>query len=210
MSEFLTLADGTRVAFDRVGDGPAIVLIGGAFQYRGIDPWSVGFAEALAGQGFTVLNYDRLGRGESLAEGDLTLERELEAVAALVDHAGGRAVLWGSSSGGEIALAAAARDVPVEALVLWEVPLGQEGGGQEGGGQEGGAQEGGGENAAFAAEIRRLIAAGDDDATVTYFMKDMPPEWLEGSRRSPVRDCNNGHPGPRAVDEATSCRANEV
>ena len=68
MTEFVTSADGTRIAFDREGAGPPVILIGGAMQFRGFDPATAEMAHLLAGHGFTVVNYDRRGRGESPAE----------------------------------------------------------------------------------------------------------------------------------------------
>jgi pimeloyl-ACP methyl ester carboxylesterase len=171
MTEFVTAADGSRIAFDRSGFGPAVILIGGAFQHRAIDPWTIAFADKLSSVGFTVYNYDRRGRGESPAEPPVTLADELIAVQALIAEAGGEAALWGSSSGGAIALASAAGGIGVSKLVLWEVPLGAE------------LDTDGAE---FLAGLREKLAAGDAEATVSYFMKDMPPEWLEGSKQSPV------------------------
>jgi len=57
----VTSKDGTRIAFDRVGGGPAVILVAGATADRG---WNEPLAEVLAAD-FTVLNYDRCGRGES-------------------------------------------------------------------------------------------------------------------------------------------------
>jgi pimeloyl-ACP methyl ester carboxylesterase len=171
MTEFVTAADGSRIAYDRTGFGPAVILIGGAFQHRAIDPWTVRLADKLGSIGFTVYNYDRRGRGESEAEPPVTLADELIGLQALISEAGGEAALWGSSSGGAIALAAAAGGLSITNLVLWEVPLGA---------------ELGTDGAEFLSALREKIAAGDGDATVSYFMKDMPPEWLEGSRKSPV------------------------
>jgi pimeloyl-ACP methyl ester carboxylesterase len=56
--------DGTAIALDRYGDGAAIVLVGGAFQYRAFDPPTVELAKLLASE-FAVFHYDRRGRGNS-------------------------------------------------------------------------------------------------------------------------------------------------
>ncbi len=167
MSQYATSADGTRIAFDRLGDGPPVVLVAAAVQFRAFDPATVTLASALADQGFTVINYDRRGRGESPAT-SFGLDRDLDDLRALIDLVGGSAALFGSSSGAAIALAAAAAGLPVTKLALWEVPLSRAGG------------------AEFLAGLRKRIAAGDGDATQAYFMKDMPPQWLEGARNSPA------------------------
>jgi pimeloyl-ACP methyl ester carboxylesterase len=70
-----------------------------------------------------VINYDRRGRGDSGPAGPASVEREVEDIAALIDVAGGRASLWGYSSGSALALRAAATDLPVEKLVLYETPF---------------------------------------------------------------------------------------
>ena len=170
MTKFVTSADGTRIAYDRDGEGPAVILIGGAVQFRGFDPTTVEMARQLAGADFTVINYDRRGRGESAEAKEFSLAHEIEDIASLLDVAGGKAALYGSSSGGAIALAAAAAGLPVTKLALWEVPLGD---------------ELGADGAAFLAGVRGRIAGGDGERVVEYYMKDMPPEWLEGAKQSP-------------------------
>ncbi|MDJ0333852.1 alpha/beta hydrolase [Salinibacterium sp. G-O1] len=167
MSQYATSADGTRIAFDRLGDGPAVIMVAAAMQFRAFDPATVALSAALADEGFTVINYDRRGRGESPAT-SLGLSRDLDDIRALIDVAGGSAALFGSSSGAAIALAAASAGLPATKLALWEAPLSRAGG------------------AEFLAGLRVRIAAGDGDATQAYFMKDMPPQWLEGAKNSPA------------------------
>lgn len=147
-----------------------MIFIAGAGPFRAIDPWTSATAEAAARQGITTIAYDRLGRGESTVDGRIDLERELVAVAALLEVAGGSAVLCGHSSGCSIALAAAASGLPVDGLVLWEAPLGL---------QNGGARE-------WADEVGRRITAGDLEGALVHYMKDMPAEFLAGARQSPV------------------------
>ena len=170
MTTFATSADGTRLAYDRFGeDGPTVIFVAGAFQYRAFDPVTTELAGQLAARGFTVVDYDRRGRGESVATGPLTLARSIEDIAALIDANGGQAALFGGSSGGAISLAAAAAGLPVTKLALWEVPL---------------DEELGTDGTEFLAGLRKKIAAGDNERVVEYFMQDMPPEWLEASRQS--------------------------
>ncbi|MCK9793168.1 alpha/beta hydrolase [Isoptericola sp. 4D.3] len=102
------------------------------------------------------------------ATGRLDLDRELEAVAAVLDVAGGAAVLCGHSSGCAISLRAAAAGLPVAGLALWEAPL----------------ETSADETAAWAVQIERRIDAGDLEGATEHFMKDMPPEWLAGAKAS--------------------------
>jgi pimeloyl-ACP methyl ester carboxylesterase len=111
--------DGTAIAFDRSGDGPAVILVGGALQYRAFDPRTAELASMLA-PSLTVFNYDRRGRGDSGDTPPYAVERELEDLEALIEDAGGAASLYGSSSGGNLALAAAASGLPVTKLAVWE------------------------------------------------------------------------------------------
>lgn len=170
MSDFVTTTRGDRVAFDKRGSGPALIFIAGAGPYRAIDPGTTATAEAASQLGISTIVYDRLGRGESQVEDRIDLERELAAIAALLDIAGGSGVLCGHSSGCSIALAAAASGLPVDGLVLWEAPLGP---------QDGGARE-------WAAEVDRRIVAGDLEGAQLHYMKDMPAEFLDGVRHSPM------------------------
>ena len=163
MTDFTTTARGDRVAYDLRGDGPAVIFVAGAGPFRAIDPWTTETAELAARAGIRTLVFDRLGRGESPAAGRLDLDRELAAIASLIELVGGSAVLCGHSSGCSISLAAAARGLPVTGLVLWEAPFGP---------QDGPARE-------WAAEVERRIDAGDLEGALAYYMKDMPPEWLE-------------------------------
>ena|SRR5436190_15566577 len=75
--------DGTVIAFDRSGNGPAVILVGGAFQYRAIDPPTVQLAERLASH-FTVFHYDRRGRGDSGDTQPYATEREIEDLGAVM------------------------------------------------------------------------------------------------------------------------------
>lgn len=113
-----TSADGTRIPLQRAGDGVPVVLIGGALD----DGTENGpLAEALA-RSHTVLNYARRGRGDSGDVQPYALEREVEDLAALLDGVGGSAHLVGISSGGALALEAAAAGIAVRRLAVYEVP----------------------------------------------------------------------------------------
>jgi pimeloyl-ACP methyl ester carboxylesterase len=117
----VTSADGTRGAYDRYGDGPAVILVSGAMGYRKFKKFEQ-IATALS-EHCTVINYDRRGRGDSGEAGPVSVQHEVEDIAALIDAVGGRASLWGWSSGGAVALRAAAAGIGVEKLVVYETPF---------------------------------------------------------------------------------------
>ncbi|MFC0042486.1 alpha/beta fold hydrolase [Actinomadura rayongensis] len=119
----VTSADGTLIDYDRHGDGPAVVFIGGATQFRAIDPRTAEAVKRLGDEGFTAVNYDRRGRGASGDTAPWSLDREVEDVAALIEAVGGAATLYSSSSGATVALAAASAGVGVTALALYEPPF---------------------------------------------------------------------------------------
>jgi pimeloyl-ACP methyl ester carboxylesterase len=169
MTSTLTTPRGDRVAYDLYGEGPGIIFIAGAGPFRAGDPLTTETARLAAERGITTLVFDRLGRGESEATGILDLERELETLAALIDVVGGSAVLCGHSSGGSIALAAAARGLPVVGLALWETPIA---------GDPAAARD-------WAAEFVRRLDADELEPALEWYMKDMPPEWLAGAKQSP-------------------------
>jgi pimeloyl-ACP methyl ester carboxylesterase len=111
--------DGTMIAVDRSGQGPALVLITGAFTDRSsTKPLASGLAER-----YTVYEFDRRGRGDSDQGGPYAIEREVEDLAAVIDAAGGSAYGFGHSSGGALALEAAACGVPLRAVVVYEPPF---------------------------------------------------------------------------------------
>ena len=101
----VTSNDGSRIAYDRCGSGPTVILVGGALGYRKFKKMEE-LARLLA-EHCTVINYDRRGRGDSTEVKPFALEREIEDIQALIDAEGGSASLWGWSSGGALALRAA-------------------------------------------------------------------------------------------------------
>lgn len=116
--EHVTSKDGTTIAFDRLGDGPPVVLVSGGSVDRSSN---AGLADQLAGQ-FTVFNYDRRGRGPSGDTQPYAVAREIEDIDAVIAAAGGKAGLYGSSSGAVLALKAVAAGSAVTKLALWEPP----------------------------------------------------------------------------------------
>jgi pimeloyl-ACP methyl ester carboxylesterase len=116
----VTSADGTRIAFDIVGDGPPVILVGGAFQHRAADPRTAEPATLLADR-FTVYHYDRRGRGESTDSQPYDTAREVEDLGALLDRAGSPACVFGMSSGAVLALDAISSGLPVRKVAVYEI-----------------------------------------------------------------------------------------
>jgi pimeloyl-ACP methyl ester carboxylesterase len=115
----VTSKDGTIIAFDQSGRGPVVILVTGALGVR----YDARLAELLSSH-FTVINYDRRGRGESGDTLPYAVQREVEDIEALIDAAGGSASLYGLSSGAVLALEAASK-LPnkVKKLAMYEPPF---------------------------------------------------------------------------------------
>ncbi len=113
--------DGTKIAFERSGEGPPVILVGGAFNTRSFGP-NGGLAALLADH-LTVINYDRRGRGGSGDTIPYAVEREVEDIEALIEAVGGSAYVYGISSGAALALEAANRGLGIDKLALYESPF---------------------------------------------------------------------------------------
>ena len=121
-TRFTTSADGTDIAYEVSGSGPALVLVDGALCQRSIGP-SRGLATALENE-FTVHAYDRRGRGESgPGATPYEIQREVEDLVAVLEAAGGYAHVFGSSSGAALALEAACQGAPNSRIAAYEVPF---------------------------------------------------------------------------------------
>jgi pimeloyl-ACP methyl ester carboxylesterase len=156
--ETVTSADGSVIAYDRVGDGPALIVCNGALSTR------TAFAAPcdLARQ-FTVVTYDRRGRGDSGdvdIAGPFAADREYEDLAAVAAGTGaGAPFVFGHSSGAAIALRAAAAGLPVAGIVAYEAPFGND----DTLVPEVDADE----------RIRELVGAGRSREAVTFWMTDV-------------------------------------
>ena len=157
MTRYARSKDGTAIAYEQGGAGPTVILVDGALCSRSFGP-SGALAAALE-KHFTVVRYDRRGRGGSRDTEPYELDREVEDLHALVAQAGGRASLLGLSSGGALALHAAAAGLPIDGVVVYEAPYVDEGGERSTAGHE--------------VQLQRLIARGDRGGAVSYFMRDM-------------------------------------
>jgi pimeloyl-ACP methyl ester carboxylesterase len=110
--------DGTEIAYDRVGDGPALVLVGAAWN----DRMSAAPLAQLLADDFSVYTYDRRGRGDSGDTAPYAVEREFEDLTAVIEEAGGSAYAFGVSSGAALALEATAAGAPISKIAMYEPP----------------------------------------------------------------------------------------
>ncbi|WP_405061960.1 alpha/beta hydrolase [Kribbella sp. NBC_01505] len=118
--EHVTSADGTAIAYERLGSGDPLILVPGALCDRSaLKP----LASALAGE-FDVISYDRRGRGDSGDSTPYSVEREVEDIAALLTALGSRAAIYGHSSGAGLTAIAASSGLPFTKVVLHEPPYG--------------------------------------------------------------------------------------
>ena len=117
--DYVTSKDGTKIAFDRLGEGPPVVLVSGG----SVDRFSNAPLAELMADRFTVFNYDRRGRGPSGDTLPYAVEREIEDLDAVITAAGGSAYVYGSSSGAALVLEAAASGLAMDKLALWEPPF---------------------------------------------------------------------------------------
>jgi pimeloyl-ACP methyl ester carboxylesterase len=182
----VTSGDGTSIAFERVGAGPALIVVDAAGNYRDFRPLRAP-VERLAAH-FTVFVYDRRGRGASTDTPPYAVQREVDDVAALIAEAGGSARVYAMSSGCLLALHAAASGLAIPKLALFEPPIEP--------------RETATGESAFTAELAELVAAGRRRDAVEFFhrgigvpdeiMEQMsPPVWaaLEAVAHTLVYDC---------------------
>ncbi|WP_406333004.1 alpha/beta fold hydrolase [Streptomyces sp. NBC_00203] len=163
--------DGTPIAYERYGDGPAVVLVGGAMCTGAtLAP----LASALSDR-FGALTYDRRGRGGSGDTAPFAVAREVEDIAALIEASGGSAALYGISSGGALVLEAAASGLPVGRVAVYETPFAV----YEGGGKE---------RREYTERLTELLGQDRHGDAVELFMAlaGTPPEMIAGARRSPA------------------------
>ncbi|HYF63987.1 MAG TPA: alpha/beta hydrolase [Herpetosiphonaceae bacterium] len=148
--------DGTILAYDVYGSGPPLIYVTGAICFRSFLP-VVGDAKAFARE-FTVYNYDRRGRGDSGDTQPYAVEREVEDIAAVIDAAGGKASLYGHSSGAVLALEAALRlGGRVDRVVIYDASYVHDEAEQT-------------QYAALARQVHSLLAAGKNARAIRTFL----------------------------------------
>ena len=167
--------DGTQIGYSKIGSGPALILVDGALGSRGMFGGEDPFASAFAGS-FTVVTYDRRGRGESGDTLPYAVEREVEDIEALIDAVGGRASLYGVSSGGALVLEAALRlGNKVEKIAIYEVPYNDEPAAQQAWTE-------------YVRSLGELLASDRKGDAVALFMRlvGASEQDVEGMRSSPM------------------------
>ena len=192
----------TRIAFTVKGDGPRVVLVGGGATDRSEN---APLATALAARGFTAVNYDRRGRGESADGAPYAVAREIEDLAGLAPR-----FVVGVSSGGALALEAAVAGVAIERLAVYEVPYNVDRAWPP-------------RWRAYVEELEALLAAGRRGDAFAHFMRlaEVPEADIEAARGAPfwpdlealaptlaydAACLGDGHP-PRAVRHDRPARA---
>ncbi|MEV7179672.1 alpha/beta hydrolase [Kitasatospora sp. NPDC093679] len=165
----LTSTDGTRIAYEYGGAGPALVLVDGALCHRSARPLA-----ALLERDFTVYAYDRRGRGDSGDTPPYAVDREVEDLRAVVAAAGGRAAVHGTSSGAALVLRSAAAEPGITRISLYEPPFVAEAG------LAAEAKE-------YSARLHELLAAGRRGDAVALFMTHagVPAQAVAGMRTQP-------------------------
>lgn len=165
--------DGTPIAYERRGEGPPLILVGGAF--------STGAAEgplaALLAPHFGVVTYDRRGRGDSGDTAPYAVAREVEDLAALIEGEGGGPVsVYGMSSGGALVLEAAASGLPFTRIAVYEPPYTVV------------DPTSSLDKARYTTRLAELLAAGDRAGAAELFMSvvGMPPEAIAQVRNAPM------------------------
>ena len=172
--------DGTTIAFDQSGKGPVVLLVAGALGVRS-HPMFTQLAAHLAPH-FTVLNYDRRGRGDSGDTPPYAVGREIEDIEALIDEAGGSAFLYGISSGAVLALEAASQlPVKVKKLALYEPPF------IVGDSRPPLPKD-------YVQQVNEMVAAGRRGDAVALFMKvvGVPEEFIPQMREMPIENKFSG------------------
>lgn len=170
----VTSKDGTTIAFDQVGDGPALVLVSGALMHRAIEPQMAQLAGLLAPH-FTTFYCDRRGRGDSTDTQPYAVHREIEDIEALIDEAGGSAFVYGISSGGALALnAAIALGEKIKKLAIYEAPYNSEDGTRQAWKE-------------YRKQLVATLAEGRRGDAVALFLTlvGMPADQIESMRREP-------------------------
>jgi pimeloyl-ACP methyl ester carboxylesterase len=164
--------DGTKIAYDKTGQGPVVILVTGATGTR--NGHMAQLANLLSGD-LTVINYDRRGRGDSGDTKPYSLLKETQDIEALIDSAGGSACLFGISSGGALVLETAANlGDKIKKIAVYEVPYDD-------------SEPGIKLWTDYRADLAAALNKNDRGLAVTLFMKmGVPEPMIENMRQSPM------------------------
>ncbi|MEU7467821.1 alpha/beta hydrolase [Streptomyces sp. NPDC044984] len=171
MDKNISSRDGTSLAYESAGRGATIVLVSGAMSTGGtVAPLAAPLSER-----FRVVVYDRRGRGGSGDTAPYAVEREVEDLAALIGAVGGEAALYGVSSGGALALRAAASGLPVHHVAVYETPYAM-------------SEEELGERARYTERLTAALAEGRRGDAVELFLRltGLGEDVIRGARQSPM------------------------
>ncbi|GAA0573117.1 alpha/beta hydrolase [Kribbella sandramycini] len=171
----VTSADGTTIHFDVRGVGQPLIVVDGATAHPAVNPLNAELAELLQSE-FRTYTYDRRGRGQSTDTAPYAVQREIEDIAALIEHAGAPAIVLGYSSGSLLALDTATADLPVSAVVMFEPPVVVDDSRPP-------------LPTDYVEQLEAHIAAGNPDLAAELFMTaavGLPPEMVAGIRQSPM------------------------
>lgn len=166
--------DRTKIAYDKVGQGPPIILVDGALAYRAFG--SMPELANLLSPNFTAVAFDRRGRGESGDTKPFAVEREIEDIEALIDVVGGQAYVYGISSGGCLAIEAAIKlENKVKKLAVYEAPYNSDERYLEGWKE-------------YIRKLKESIDANRRGDAVALFMAFVgtPADQIEGMRKAPI------------------------
>ncbi|GKU79412.1 alpha/beta fold hydrolase [Paenibacillus sp. L3-i20] len=165
--------DGTTIAYDVYGNGPALIFVTGATCFRSFEP--VLHDATVFAEQFTVYNYDRRGRGDSGNTLPYTIERELEDIEAMINVAGGEAFVYGHSSGAILALEAAMLlGDKVSKLVIYDPAYSHD-------------EENQKEFIALSKVLKKMLDQGNHDEAIRYFLEGIgiPEEVIGYMQQSP-------------------------
>ncbi len=170
----VTSKDGTTIAFDQAGKGQPVILVDGALCYRSFGPMPK--LASLLEPHFNVIAYDRRGRGDSSNSKPYSVEREVEDIDALIQEAGGKASVYGISSGGALALEAAIKlGDRIRKLAVYEAPYNSEDAARQ-------------QYREYRRQLSESLKAGRNGDAVVLFMNlvGTPSDQVEGMRHAPV------------------------
>lgn len=166
--------DGTKIAFDKQGQGSPVVLVDGALSFRSFGPMPE-LAKMLS-TNFTTIDYDRRGRGDSDDTKPFTVEREIEDIEALMNNVGESAFLYGVSSGACLAIEAAIKlGDKVKKLAIYEATYKSGGNALE-------------EWRDYNQHLTKFLADNHRGDAVELFMAlvGVPAAQIEGMRKAPI------------------------
>ncbi len=170
----VTSRDGTKIAYDKVGHGPLIIIVGGALSSK--SGWTEPKLAQLLAPNFTAINYDRRGRGDSTDTPPYTPKREVEDIEALLNEFGGSGHLYGMSSGAALALYAASElNYKIGKLAIYDTPYDS-------------SDDGLKATKEYNKQLTYLLANGRQGDALVLFMKFVgtPDDQINGMRNSPM------------------------